>query len=82
MKFRGRQEYISKTRNSKTIKLGILGLGEGVNIPSAAFYSKLAEPHILCDLNEELCQKRFAGFSVERYSPRCEEMLADPAAGL
>ena len=37
----------------KTLKLGILGLGEGVSILSAAVESELAEPYLLCDLSED-----------------------------
>jgi len=62
----------------KKFKLGILGLGEGISILSAACRSQLAEPTLLCDLDEALCQERCKSFGLERYTTSYDEMLADP----
>jgi predicted dehydrogenase len=59
-------------------RLGILGLGEGVSILSAATTSALAEPYVLCDIDEKLCRDRAAAFGLSRYTTSYEEMLADP----
>jgi predicted dehydrogenase len=58
-------------------RLGILGLGEGVSILSAAVQSPLAEPYLLCDLNEDLCRQRAAAFGLNRYTTDYHAMLAD-----
>lgn len=63
---------------TEPFRLGILGLGEGVSILSAATTSALAEPYMLCDLDEELCKKRGGDFGVARYTTRYAEMLANP----
>lgn len=59
-------------------KLGILGLGEGVSILSAATRSELAVPHQLCDLNEDLCRQRCEQFGLSDYTTSYDEMLANP----
>jgi predicted dehydrogenase len=59
------------------LKLGILGLGEGISILSAAKESKLAEPYLVCDLNEELCKERCKAFALERYTTNYEDLLSD-----
>ena len=59
------------------LKLGVLGLGEGRSILSAALNSELWELAQMCDLNEELCKERAAEFRFPRYTTRMEEMLAD-----
>ena len=59
------------------LKLGVLGLGEGRSILSAALASELWELAQMCDLNEDLCKERAAEFRFPRYTTRMEEMLAD-----
>ena len=62
--------------SSPPLRLGILGLGEGVSILSAAVQSPLAEPYLLCDLNEDLCRQRAAAFGLNRYTTDYHAMLA------
>ena len=44
----------------KKLRLGVLGLGEGRSIISAALASEWWELALLCDLNEQLCRERCA----------------------
>jgi predicted dehydrogenase len=62
---------------TKKLRLGVLGLGEGRSIISAALASELWELAQICDLNEQLCQERCAEFRFPRYTTRMEELLAD-----
>ena len=50
------------------LRLGVLGLGEGRSIISAALDSELWELAQMCDLNEELCKERAAEFRFPRYT--------------
>ncbi|MGI5898526.1 MAG: Gfo/Idh/MocA family protein [Christensenellales bacterium] len=59
--------------------LGVLGLGEGRSIMSAALSSKSWRLGNICDLNEELCKSRRDEFGFDRYTTRYEDMLEDPA---
>ena len=59
------------------LRLGVLGLGEGRSIISAAINSELWELSQICDLNEDLCKERVAEFRLSRYTTKLEEMLAD-----
>jgi predicted dehydrogenase len=59
------------------LRLGVLGLGEGRSIISAALNSELWELRQICDLNEQLCKDRAKEFNFPRYTTRLEEMLAD-----
>ena len=59
------------------LKLGVLGLGEGRSILSAALASEMWELVQMCDLNEDLCRARAAEFRFPRYTTSLEEMLAD-----
>lgn len=59
-------------------KLGVLGLGEGRSIISAALASEQWELANICDLNETLCHKRMREFGLTRYTLSYEEMLEDP----
>src|SRR5947207_2189472 len=61
------------------LKLGVLGLGEGRSIISAALNSELWELGCICDLNEDLCKERAAEFRFNRYTTRMDEMLSDPS---
>lgn len=63
----------------KKLRLGVLGLGEGRSIISAALNSELWELAQICDLNEQLCRERAIEFRLETYTTRFEEMLADPS---
>lgn len=60
------------------LQIGILGLGEGVSILSAACQSTLAEPRLLCDLDEDLCKARCRAFGLDHYTTSYGTMLADP----
>lgn len=57
--------------------LGVLGLGEGRSIISAAQQSSMWEIGNICDLNESLCKERAEEFGLERYTLSYEEMLGD-----
>jgi predicted dehydrogenase len=59
------------------LRLGVLGLGEGRSIMSAALNSELWELVRVCDLNEDLCKERAAEFRFPHYTTRYEELLAD-----
>jgi predicted dehydrogenase len=58
--------------------LGVLGLGEGRSIMSAALKSELWELGAVCDLDRGLCERRCAEFGVDRYTTDYGELLADP----
>lgn len=60
------------------VGLGVLGLGEGRSIISAALNSELWHVAQVCDLNEELCRARCAEFGLARYTTSLDELLADP----
>src|SRR5688572_33432273 len=61
------------------LRLGVLGLGEGRSILSAALASEMWELAQMCDLNEDLCRERATEFRFEKYTARMAEMLADPS---
>lgn len=58
--------------------LGILGLGEGRSVISAALSSPHWEIGNMCDLNEDLCKERCREFNLTRYTTRYEDLLNDP----
>jgi predicted dehydrogenase len=62
---------------TKPLGLGVLGLGEGRSIISAALQSDLWRVAQICDLKEDLCRARCAEFALPRYTTCYEEMLAD-----
>jgi len=62
----------------KKLKLGVLGLGEGRSIISAALASEYWELARLCDINEDLCKERAAEFRFPHYTTDMAQMLADP----
>jgi predicted dehydrogenase len=64
--------------NPTRLRLGVLGLGEGRSIISAALSSDLWELAQLCDLNESLCRERCSEFRFDHYTTHIDEMLADP----
>ena len=47
------------------LKLGVLGLGEGRSIISAALNSPYWELALICDLNETLCKELRGRVQVE-----------------
>src|SRR3954468_12510088 len=59
------------------LRLGVLGLGEGRSIISAALNSDLWELARICDLNEELCQERAAEFKFPHYTTKFDDLLSD-----
>lgn len=61
----------------KRLRLGVLGLGEGRSIISAALNSPMWDLAQVCDLNEALCRERVAEFGLAGYTTRFEEMLSD-----
>ena len=52
----------------KKLRLGVLGLGEGRSIISAAINSELWELAQVCDINEQLCKERAAEFRLPHYT--------------
>ena len=52
----------------KIYRLGILGLGEGRSVISAALSSPHWEIGNICDLNESLCQQRCEEFGLTDYT--------------
>ncbi|WJH33813.1 Gfo/Idh/MocA family oxidoreductase [Paenibacillus sp. CC-CFT747] len=63
---------------SRTYKLGVIGLGEGRSIISAALQSERWELINVCDLNEEVCRARREEFGLSRYTLSYEDLLNDP----
>ena len=63
---------------NKIWTLGVLGLGEGRSIISAALNSRYFQLGNICDLNEELCRERCREFGFDKYTLRYEDMLEDP----
>jgi predicted dehydrogenase len=61
----------------KKLGLGVLGLGEGRSIISAALNSKLWEVVLLCDLNEQLGRERCHEFSIKNCTTSLDELLAN-----
>lgn len=61
----------------KIYRIGVLGLGEGRSIISAALKSDRYELVNVCDLNEELCKERVKEFGLPRYTLDYNEMLRD-----
>lgn len=59
------------------LSLGVLGLGEGRSIISAALSSTRWSLRCLCDLNEELGRQRCREFGFDRFTTRLDEMLSD-----
>lgn len=62
----------------KKYKLGVIGLGEGRSILSAALSSEHWELVNMCDLNEELCKERAEEFGLSRYTRSYDDLLNDP----
>jgi predicted dehydrogenase len=62
----------------KKLGLGVLGLGEGRSIISAALNSKFWTVIQLCDLNEQLGRERCHEFSLGNFTRSFDELLANP----
>lgn len=62
----------------KRLGLGVLGMGEGRSIISAAIASEKWDLVKVCDLNEELGAARCREFGIDCYTPRYEELLHNP----
>jgi predicted dehydrogenase len=61
----------------RKLGLGVLGLGEGRSIISAARNSRLWEVILLCDLNEKLGRERCREFDLNWFTTSFDELLAD-----
>lgn len=61
----------------KKYRMGVVGLGEGRSIISAALQSDRWELVNICDLNEELCRDRINEFGLERYTTDYDDLLRD-----
>lgn len=61
-----------------TLGLGVLGLGEGRSIISAALSSPLWSVASLCDSNEALCLQRRAEFNLASHVTHYDDLLANP----
>lgn len=62
----------------KVYRLGVIGLGEGRSILSAAIQSDRWNLVNVCDINEEVCKARAAEFGLTRYTRKYEDLLDDP----
>jgi predicted dehydrogenase len=63
----------------KKLGLGVLGLGEGRSIISAAVNSPLWEVVQLCDLNAKLGKERCHEFSLDNFTTSLDQLLANKA---
>lgn len=62
----------------KVRRLGVIGLGEGRSILSAARSSTRWEVAGVCDLDETLCRQRLLEFELDRWTTDYDDLLADP----
>lgn len=65
--------------SKRIYRLGVIGLGEGRSIMSAALQSDQWELVQVCDLNEQLCKEREQEFQFSNWTTSYEEMLANPS---
>lgn len=63
----------------KTYKLGVVGLGEGRSIMSAALSSKRWELAKVCDINPSMCELRAEEFGFADWTTEYDVLLSDPA---
>jgi len=61
----------------KKYRMGVIGLGEGRSIISAALKSDKWELVNICDLNEDLCRERIKEFNLEKYTLDYNDLLND-----
>jgi predicted dehydrogenase len=62
----------------KKLGLGVLGLGEGRSVVSAALNSPAWNVAQVCDTNDELCQLRCREFGLAQHTTSFDELLANP----
>ncbi len=62
----------------KKYRMGVLGLGEGRSVISAALHSDYWELVNVCDLNKDLCAERQKEFHLSRTTTDYREMLDNP----
>lgn len=62
----------------KTYKLGVVGLGEGRSIMSAALSSERWELEMVCDINQAMCELRAEEFGFEKWTTEYGELLSNP----
>ncbi|MDD9268242.1 Gfo/Idh/MocA family protein [Paenibacillus sp. GCM10023248] len=72
-------EHNVKAITNRKYRLGVIGLGEGRSILSAALQSDRWELVQVCDINEEMCKTRSEEFGFTRYTLHYEDMLNDPS---
>lgn len=63
--------------NNGKLVIGVLGLGEGRSIISAALNSDYYVLGNICDLNEELCKQRCKEFNFDKYTTSYGDLLKD-----
>lgn len=63
---------------TKQYKLGVIGLGEGRSIMSAALQSDRWSLEAVCDLNEELCRAREKEFGFSSWTTNYDDLLQNP----
>lgn len=57
--------------------MGVVGLGEGRSIISAALSSEYFVLGTICDLNEDLCKARCEEFRLDKYTTNYDDLLED-----
>lgn len=62
-----------------TYKLGVVGLGEGRSIMSAALSSTRWELVQVCDINPAVCKLRAEEFGFDQWTTDYGELLSNPA---
>ncbi|MBW7458614.1 Gfo/Idh/MocA family protein [Paenibacillus sepulcri] len=62
----------------KKYKLGVIGLGEGRSIMSAALNSKRWDLQLVCDKNPEICVRRAEEFGFSRWTTEYQDLLDHP----
>ncbi len=70
---------MSTPEKPRKLRLGVLGLGEGRSIISAALASEWWDLAMLCDLNESLGRERCAEFKFDAFTTRFDDLLNDPS---
>lgn len=70
------------TTDQPKLALGVLGLGEGRSILSAASTSEYCRAYAICDIDEQLLRQRRAEFGIDRGTTSLDEMLAMPEIDL
>ncbi|WP_378127963.1 Gfo/Idh/MocA family oxidoreductase [Cohnella boryungensis] len=68
----------AEMEQKKVYTLGVVGLGEGRSIMSAALQSERWKLVKVCDLNEEICAQRAKEFGFSEWTTDYQELLDDP----